>query len=75
METVANRTSAGADWAMWDAPTAARYGGQWVVAVPNEVIEAGTDPAAVRDRAAAKLGLPPNDVVVCAVATLDSRAW
>ena len=70
-----NRTAAGADWAMWDAATATTYGGQWVVAVPNEVIEAGTDPRTVRDRAAAKLGLQPDDVVVCAVATLESRAW
>lgn len=70
-----NQTAAGADWAMWDAATANEYGGKWVVAVPNEVIEAGPEPLAVRDRAAEKLGLPPDDVVVCAVATLESRAW
>jgi hypothetical protein len=75
MSDEVNATWAGADWAMWDAATANRYGGQWVVAVPNEVIEAGTDPQAVRDRAAAKLGLPPDEVVVCAVATLESRVW
>jgi hypothetical protein len=68
-----NRTGEGADWAMWDPETANQYGGNWVVAVPHEVIEYGTDPLAVRDRAAAKLGLPPDEVVVCAVATLESR--
>lgn len=70
-----NKTAEGADWAMWDAITAQQYGGQWVVALPNQVIEAGTDALAVRDRAAAKLGLAPDDVVVCAVATLESRVW
>jgi hypothetical protein len=67
-----NPTSAGAEWAKWDVPTAKRFGGKWVVAVPNEVVEAGDDPAAVGERAAAKLGLDPKAVVVCAIAPLES---
>jgi Family of unknown function (DUF5678) len=70
-----NQTSPGAQWAMWDIPTAEKYGGKWVVAIPNEVIEAGDDPDAVREAAARKLGLPPDDLAICVVAPLESRVW
>ncbi len=70
-----NPTSAGANWVMWDVEVAKRYGGQWVVAVPNEVIASGDDAEAVRAEAAGKLGLPAPDLVVCWVATLESRVY
>ncbi|MBY0459958.1 MAG: hypothetical protein K2V38_21790 [Gemmataceae bacterium] len=76
-------TSAGADWAQSDPKVAERYGGNWVVAVQTivegetrrEVIAHGPDAGEVRDAAARRLQLPPDEVVVCAVATMRSRVW
>jgi hypothetical protein len=69
------QTSPGADWAMWDVEVARKFGGQWVVAIPNEVIDADPDAEVLRVRAAAKLQLPPEEIVVCAVAPPDSRVY
>lgn len=70
-----NKTAEGAEWAKWDPIVARRFGGKWVVAVPNEVIRAGDDSETVRNEAAVQLNMSPDDVVVCAVATPESRVW
>ncbi|AWM39737.1 hypothetical protein GobsT_19020 [Gemmata obscuriglobus] len=78
-----NLTVAGADWAQYDPDVAGRYGGNWVVAVARqhngrfqgEVIAHGQDPEAVRRTGAERLGVALDVVVVCAVATMESRTW
>lgn len=73
MSDEVNATSAGAEWAMDDLELAKQYPGKWVVAIPNEIIAMGDDPDDVRDRAAAKLGLPRSDVVITNIAALETR--
>ena len=78
-----NSTVDGADWAQSDPGVADRHGGEWVVAVARkrggawrgEVVAAGSDPEAVRREGAERLGLEPSEVVVCGVASMDSRVW
>jgi Family of unknown function (DUF5678) len=68
-----NQTSPGAGWAMEDIELARKYPGKFVVALPNQVIEVGDDEEEVRARAAEKLGLPVNDVMVANIAPLETR--
>ena len=68
-----NQTSPGAGWAMDDIDLAKKYPGKFVVALPNQVIEVGDDEDDVRARAAEKLGLPVNDVMVAVIAPLETR--
>lgn len=78
-----NPTVAGADWAQYDPDVAGQYGGNWVVAVARErdgrlqgkVIAHGRDPEAVRREGAERLEVALDEVVVCAVATPESRTW
>jgi hypothetical protein len=73
MSNEINATSAGADWAMEDRELAEKYPGKWVIAIPNEIVAMGDDPDEVLDRAAEKLGLPRQDLVLTNIAALETR--
>jgi hypothetical protein len=62
-----NATSPGVDWATSDRDVTERYSGQYVVAVPGEVVAAGPDRETVRAAAAEKLGIPVEDVMICII--------
>jgi hypothetical protein len=68
-----NQTSPGAGWAAEDIELAKKYPGKWVVALPGEVIALGDDPDEVLDRAAEKVGLPREALVLTIIAPLESR--
>ena len=68
-----NQTWPGASWTMNDVPLAKQYPGMFAVAFPNQLIVVGDDEDEVRARAAAKLGLPIEDVLTCNIAPLETR--
>jgi hypothetical protein len=54
-------TVEGNDWLWYNIPVCRQYAGQWVVAIPGEVVAAGLDPKLVLQEATVKLGLQAED--------------
>ena len=60
---------------MWDPGVIDKFSGQFVVALPGEVVAAGPDEDAVRAMAAEKLGLAVEDVMICFAAPPETRVY